>query len=563
MMRSKVPIMVGVAGVVVIFAIVFGVMSATKDVGKTQGTISQEAATKGMSDLLAQIDVSEGKLIRGQIDAASEQEMDKAELPELDGADVIVRGDGYVNVEIWSSPEKAGDATDGYLTEMARAFNASGAKVSGKRATVTLRSMSSGLGVDYMAAGKAMPVGYSPSNELFVKLLEAKGTKSQTVREKMAGNVAGVVFDHKTYEGLVAKYGSVDVKALTESVAAGDIDFGYTNPFTSSAGINLLMSMLLRYDNTNPLSDQAREGFASFQKNIPLVAMTTVQMRGAAERGALDGFVLERQLFENDPDLKANYDFVPFGYRHDNPMVLIDGAPEDEAAALEAFCAYCDENGADKLAKCGFGTDDDYVCELPEVDGQTILAAQKLYKDNKDGSTPVAAVFVADVSGSMSGAPLAKLQESLKNGMRYIGKDNYVGLVTYSDAVTIDVPLAQFDLDQRSLFVGAIDNMRANGGTATYDAIIVAADMVQRAAEESGAKPVIFVLSDGETNMGAVSLPEMTKVLGGLRIPVHTIGYNADIAALEQISAVGEASVTDATTDDVAYQIKQLFNANV
>ena len=552
-----------IGGVVAIFAIVFGVMSATKDVGKTQSTLSTEAAQKSMSDMLSQIDVAEAEPIRGQIDAVSKEEADKEELPEITDDSIVVRGNGELNIEIWSSPEKAGTGTDDYLVRMAEGFNSSGMVIDGKKASVTLRSMASGLGVDYIASGVAAPVGYTPSNDLFVKLLQARGAKAEVLRERLVGNVAGVVFNHDTYNKLIEKYGSIDVKAVTESVANGEIDFGYTNPFTSSTGLNFLISVLYRYDSKNPLSDTAKEGFASFQKNVPLVAMTTVQLCGAAERGALDGFVLERQLFENDPTLKANYDFVTFGYRHDNPMVLVGDVDSSKQNVLEAFCSYCEDNGADDARRCGFNLDDEYVCELPDVDGATLVQAQALYKAGKDGSSAVAAVFVADVSGSMSGQPLKALQDSLKNGMRYIGDGNYIGLVTYSDGVTVDVPVKKFDLDQRSLFVGAIDNMKAGGGTATYDAIIVAADMVQKIADETGAKPIIFVLSDGETNMGYVNLDDMTSVIGGLHIPVHTIGYNADIAALEKISAVGEASVTDATTSDVAYQIKQLFNANV
>ena len=44
---------------------------------------------------------------------------------------------------------------------------------------------------------------------------------------------------------------------------------------------------------------------------------------------------------------------------------------------------------------------------------------------------------------------------------------------------------------------------------------------------------------------------------------VYTIGYNADLAALQSISAVNEAASIDASTDDVVYQLKNLFNANM
>ena len=147
--------------------------------------------------------------------------------------------------------------------------------------------------------------------------------------------------------------------------------------------------------------------------------------------------------------------------------------------------------------------------------------------------------------------------------MRYINNDNYVGLVSYADYVTIDVPVAQFDLNQQALFKGAVEHLSAAGGTATYDAIIVAADMVEKAlGDNPDAKPMIFVLSDGETNVG-FDLSEIEDVNKGLRTPIYTIGYNANISALQKISSINEAASIDASTDDVTYQLKNLFNANM
>jgi Ca-activated chloride channel family protein len=164
----------------------------------------------------------------------------------------------------------------------------------------------------------------------------------------------------------------------------------------------------------------------------------------------------------------------------------------------------------------------------------------------------------------MSGAPLAELQASLVNSMRYINTENYVGLVSYADNVTINLPIGKFDLNQQALFKGAVESLRAAGGTATYDAIIVAADMLTKAvADSEDAKPMIFVLSDGETNQGYVDFEPMKEVIGGLHIPVYTIGYNANISALQQISSINEAASIDASTDDVTYQLKNLFNANM
>ncbi len=552
-----------VIGLVAISALVFGILFITRNAGKTERTISTETAQQRLADMMREIDPDVAEPKKSSVEY-TEKDTTAEELPDLDTNAVTVPATTDTFAEIWSSPEKAGQNTDGWLREMAEQFNAAGYTVNGKPASVQLRTMSSGLGVDYISTGKAAPAGYTPSNMLFVELLAGRGVKTDVVRERLVGNVAGILLKEDHYNQLLDKYGSADLKAVTEAVGSGELTMGYTNPFTSSTGLNFLVSTLLRYDSANPLSQKATDGFRQFQANVPFVALTTVQMRDAAERGSLDGFVTELQLYNNDPTLSNNYIFVPFGYRHDNPLVACPTATGEERQILEQFAQYCDDNGYDLATRYGFNDRDDYVSEVPEISGETLVAAQELYKKNKDTGRPVIAVFVADVSGSMSGTPLSELQDSLVNSMRYINNDNYVGLVSYSDYVTIDVPVNQFDLNQQSLFKGAVENMRAGGGTATFDAIIVAADMIESAmAENPDAKPMIFVLSDGETNQGYVDFEPMKEVIGGLHIPVYTIGYNANIDALKMISSINEAASIDASTDDVTYQLRNLFNANM
>jgi Ca-activated chloride channel family protein len=132
-----------------------------------------------------------------------------------------------------------------------------------------------------------------------------------------------------------------------------------------------------------------------------------------------------------------------------------------------------------------------------------IIQAQKLWKEKKNSGKDICAVFVADVSGSMDGEPLNNLKRSLSEGQKFIGQDNLIGLVSYSDDVNIDLPIAKFNLTQRSMFAGAVNDLQAWGSTATFDAIAVAIKMIeeQRAANPN-LKPMIFVLSDGETNRG-------------------------------------------------------------
>lgn len=552
-----------VGGIAVVSIVVFGLFALARNVLVPENVRNAEDAMTSLTRMVGRIDPSTAKPVKSSVEYSNQEDTTADELPELDSNKVTAEATTDLHAEIWCSPEKAGSGTDGWMRELAERFNEAGYEVDGQRVSVRIRNVSSGLGNDYILTGKATPDGYTPSSRLWVDMLSAKGIACDFVRERTVGNVAGFLVDKEHYDKLVKEYGQADLKAVTEAVGAGELTMGYTNPFTSSTGLNFLVSTLLRYDRDDPLSDTAAEGFRKFQANVPFVALTTVQMRDAAERGSLDGFVLEYQLYANDPSLSKAYKFVPFGYRHDNPLVVLPTTSPAQRQIVELFATYCDENGSELATRYGFNGMDSYKSENPEIDGNRLVSAQRLYKDNKDNGKPVVAVFVADISGSMDGEPLRALQESLVNSMRYIRSSNYVGLVSYSDYVTIELPIAQFDLNQQAYFKGAVESLRAGGGTATFDGICIAASMVQETLKDHpDAKPLIFVLSDGETNSGH-DLSDVDKILKALRIPVYTIGYNANIDALRQISAINEAASIDASTDDVVYQLKNLFNANM
>lgn len=551
------------AVIVLVCAAVFGGIYVTRNIGKSEKVISEESAQKRLTKMVKKISPRTGTPVKSPIEyESSEDEAD--ELPDIDTCPVEVQASTKLYAEIYASPEKAGSGMDGWLCEMAEGFNREGREVGGQAVSVQIRKVNSGQAVDYIATGKAVPQGFSPSSMLWADMLNAKGAGAEVISESLVGNVAGILLSNDVYDQIVEKYGSVDLKAITEATEAGEFAMGYTNPFASSAGLNFLICTLERYDLKNPLSEDATAGFQKFQKNVPFVALTTMQMREAAERGTLDGFIMEYQSYLNDTMLSRNYKFTPYGYRHDNPLLSIESASQEEKEILSLFAEYCatDEAKA-KADEYGFNQMEEYVCEYNPVSGDILIAAQKLYKTNKDNGRPVIGVFVTDVSGSMDGEPLAALQASLINSMKYINPENQIGLVSYADDVTIELPIGEFDLEQQTYFKGAIENLYASGGTATFDGICVAMDMIKQKMEEyPDAKPMLFVLSDGDTNIG-YNLNDIRDVLSGLRIPVYTIGYNADLPALESISSVNEAASIDASTDDVVYQLKTLFNASM
>ena len=470
-------------------------------------------------------------------------------------------------IEIFSSPEKAGSGPDGWLTEVAEDFNNAGIKIDGKPVSVRLRAIPSGLGADYITSGKYMPEAYTPSNDFWGEMIISKGVDAELVEGRLVGNVAGILLTKSKKDELERKYGAINTKTIVDAVANQELAIGYTNPLASSTGLNFLISTLYAFDKSDLLSDKAVAGFESFQANIPLVAYTTLQMRDAAKSGFLEGFVLEYQTYLNDPDIR-HYNFTPFGVRHDNPIYAIGELSGEERRILNEFVKFSQQEKYQNLAaKYGFNGFEEYQSEAVLVSDGVIIQAQKVWKDRKDTGRHNCAVFVVDVSGSMEGRPLNNLKRSLIDGQYYIGENNLIGLVSYSNDVNIDLPISKFDLKQRASFVGAVDELQAGGGTATFDAIAVAMKMLidQKAAgpdKDPNLKPRIFVLSDGETNKGH-SLNDIRDIVEDLGIPIYTIGYNANIKALNAISNINEAASINADTEDVIYKLSQLFNAEL
>lgn len=52
--------------------------------------------------------------------------------------------------------------------------------------------------------------------------------------------------------------------------------------------------------------------------------------------------------------------------------------------------------------------------------------------------------------------------------MKYINPENHIGIVSYADDVTVELPIGEFDLEQQTYFKGTVENLYAAGGTATW-----------------------------------------------------------------------------------------------
>ncbi|MDD2836104.1 MAG: substrate-binding domain-containing protein, partial [Methanothrix sp.] len=272
-------------------------------------------------------------------------------------------------IEIFSSTEKAGSGTDGWLTDVAKDFNNAAIIIDGKRVSVRLRGIPSGDGAEYITSKNYLPDAYTPSNELWGEMIASRGVKAQLVQKRLAGNVAGILITGAKKDELTAKYGAINIKTIIDAVANNELVMGYTNPFASSTGLNFLISTLQAFNSSNLLSDKAIAGFESFQANIPVVAYTTLQLRESAKSGKLGGLILEYQTYANAPDIRS-YEFIPFGVRHDNPMYAIGELPADKMKILNKFVEFTQQEKYQNLAtKYGFNGLNEYQPKAGRIRG--------------------------------------------------------------------------------------------------------------------------------------------------------------------------------------------------
>jgi Ca-activated chloride channel family protein len=192
-----------------------------------------------------------------------------------------------------------------------------------------------------------------------------------------------------------------------------------------------------------------------------------------------------------------------------------------------------------------------------------ILNAQKIWKDKKSGGRPIAAVFVADVSGSMDGSRIKNLKRALIESSDLISSGNSIGLVSYNEQVNVDLSIKQFNIQQKSLFIGAVERLQTGGGTATNDAVLVAAqELVEFAKSNPNHKLVIFVLSDGETNKG-LEYASVEKTMEWTGIPIHSIAYELSSEHLKAMAGLAEGAYIESSAESASYRIGNLLNSEM
>jgi Ca-activated chloride channel family protein len=489
-----------------------------------------------------------------------------ATLPDIETFDLSVEArNADVTVEIFASTEKSGEGTDGWISEAAEAFNGSGAMLAdGSTAGVDIRRIASGTAYQFIASGTAVPDAFSPSNELWIEMA-AEFVPMTEIDPSLVSNVAGIVMKTETADEVRTNYGEATPETLVDAVIAGDLVMGYTDPFASSTGLNFLVTVLdaiAEGDESRITSPDVASVFEQFQRQVPFVALTTLQMRDSVESdtGTLDTFVMEYQTFIQTDSLQSGFEFIPFGVRHDNPLYAVGEPGAAETEVLELFAQFAESDFADLGRDYGFDPPD-YVAAIDTPSGSTLIDAQAIWKDKKDGGRTVSTVFVVDVSGSMEGTRIQALRQAMLSAREFIKPDTRVGIVEFSDRASLRLSIDEFDLNQQGGYTAVAEDLSPGGGTAMYDGIILGLSMLEEeSATNPELKPLLVVLTDGQTSEG-LEFDEVDNTIAGLRIPVYTVGFEADLDELGRLSTLVEAASINADADDVEFKIAALFNA--
>ena len=117
---------------------------------------------------------------------------------------------------------------------------------------------------------------------------------------------------------------------------------------------------------------------------------------------------------------------------------------------------------------------------------------------------PTDVLVILDRSGSMAGEKLAQARAAIRELVAQLGPQDRFGLVTYSDAATLVIPLTTADASARDRWSAAVEAIEADGGTNMSSGLDLGLDTIER-ARGAGHVPRAILLSDGLANQGDAS----------------------------------------------------------
>ncbi len=174
-------------------------------------------------------------------------------------------------------------------------------------------------------------------------------------------------------------------------------------------------------------------------------------------------------------------------------------------------------------------------CTIIQIGMNTPLDAAQL------GRPPMHLVVSVDVSGSMSGSPMAYLRAGLIEMTNELQPQDYVSLVRYASQAT--VVLEHVPATDKTSIVAAFDQLSAGGSTNLYDGLFTAYQLADTYRDPDMQNRVIF-LSDGVATAGlpnSAKLRSLAEAYAKQGIALSSIGVGTafDVGIMRELGEVG------------------------
>ncbi|MFT3694903.1 MAG: extracellular solute-binding protein [Kofleriaceae bacterium] len=262
----------------------------------------------------------------------------------------------------------------------------------------------------------------------------------------------------------------------------------------------------------------------------------------------------------------------------DHPYAILDGVSADEKAAGEQLLAFLKAQPQQEVARgLGFRPADPKIgiaapldeahgvdpkqpqtlLDVPSVDVlNALLEAWRLQKKSAD------VMIVFDRSGSMNGDPMNQAKAGASAFIDGLSDRDSLGIMFFSNNID-EPPVPQPLKTARQALHQQVDNSFASGGTALYEAVAKAYDvMLARAKKDPGQIHAIVVMTDGKDEDSHISIDQLDSRFNPENAPVKifTIAYGdkADPGVLQTIATAAQGTSVKGSASTIVDVYKDL-----
>jgi len=459
-----------------------------------------------------------------------------------------------------------------WLTEAAAAFNRSAQRTSNRQtAYVVLESVEAGRAVNQMVDSGNTPTIWIPDHEIWAALLAAEGQPAfQGDCRSLAESPLVIAMWRPVAESLGwpgLPLGWLDIGSLAADPDSwayysggeyGDtLRLGHAHPGLSGSGASALLALVQAAqakteavtvaDIEQPIVQASVGAFQAavswFSPNVDSLGQT-MQERGISYLGAAVMYENVALTYgDGDPEIIPIYP-LEGTFMATHPACLNNNAAGSVREAANLFRDYLlSEEGQQLAVAHGLrpvssavpigaplvperGVDLNQPAILfaaPTV--ETLYAVQELWQSARK---KVNLVMLLDTSGSMRGEPMESMRRSAIQFVNQMSADDFLTIITFDTSPTLVVENAQVG-PNRSDIVRLIEELRANGYTALYDAIGDGAEVIARTTSPETTN-VLVVLTDGmDTSSTRYRFDQQLFELAAAdETTVFTIAYGRD-----------------------------------